>query len=105
MGVVPRKELPLVADTEGSVRELMDGDGTTNEVQTAGCRIELKDQVSEGHGVVVSHDAIVLDGEQEREIHAFGNRRESALALGGRDREAAVEVGDEDLLEVAMACS
>ena len=62
MGVVPGKQLPLVTDTEGSVRELVDGDGTANEVQPAGCRTELKDQVSEGHGIVVSHDTIVLDG-------------------------------------------
>ena len=102
MGIEPSQELPLVADTEGSVRELVNGDGTADEVQTGGCRTELKDQVSEGHGVVVSHDAIVLDGEQKREIHAFGNRRESALALGGRYREAAVEVGDEDVLEIAV---
>src|ERR1041384_7026610 len=73
VGVVPSKELPLVTDAEGSVRELVDGDGTANEMQSAGCRTELKDEVSEGHGVVVSNDAIVLDGEQQREIHAFGN--------------------------------
>jgi hypothetical protein len=100
--VVPSKELALVADAESSVRELVDGDGTANEVQTAGCRTELKDDVSEGHGVIVSHDTIVLDREQQREIHAFGDRRESALALGGHDREAAVEVGNEDVLEIAV---
>jgi hypothetical protein len=96
--VVPSEELPLVADAESPVRELVDGDGTANEVQSAGCRTELKDQVSEDHGVVVSHDSIVLDREQEREIHASGNWRESAEALSGRNGEAAVEVGDEDLL-------
>ena len=45
----------------------------------------------------------MLDGEQKRKVHSLWNRRERALALGGHDRKAAVEVGDENLLEEAVS--
>ena len=80
----------------------MNGDGAANEMQSAARRRELKDQVSEDHGVVVSDAAVVFDREQEREVHALGDRRERARGLRGRDREATVEVGDEHLLEEAV---
>ena len=53
VGIVPAKELFLITDTEGSVGELVNGDGAANEMQSAARRRELKDQVSEDHGVVV----------------------------------------------------
>jgi len=105
VGIVPAKELSLITDTDGSVGELVNGDGAANEMQSAARRRELKDQVSEDHGVVVSDAAVVLDREQEREVHALGDRRERARALRGRGREATVEVGDEHLLEEAVASS
>ena len=68
VGVVPAEELPLVADSEGSVGEFMDGDGATNEVQAAARRRELKDPVLKDHGVVVADNAVVLDREQQGSV-------------------------------------
>src|SRR5690349_18223626 len=91
---VASQELPLVADPQGLVRELVNEDGTADVVRTVPGRWELKHEPREAHGAVVADGALMLTGKEEAEVHA-DELDERALGLRGLHGEAAVEVGDE----------
>src|SRR5690606_7642099 len=76
-------------------------DGTSGVVDAALAGRQLKLDVLERDGVVGGHDAVVLLGEDEVEVES-SDGQESALGLGRRDGEAAVEVLDELALEVKV---
>ena len=91
----------LVADGQIPVGELVHEDGAAHEVVAVPGRLELEDAPLEVDGVVLVDDALVLRGEQQREVDAH-HLGEGTLGLRGAHGEAAVEVGEEHLGEVAV---
>lgn len=79
----------------------MDEHGAASEGWAASVLRELESAAEEFDDVIVADDALVLNGEEELEIDA-GEADEGGFLLLRHDGEAAVEVGDEDLLEVTV---
>ena len=62
----------------------------------------MKNQVFEGDGVVVADYPLMSARQHQFQLDAR-QLDERALGLSGLDREAAIEVGDEVLFEIAIA--
>jgi hypothetical protein len=64
-------------------------------------RRQLQDQVVEQHGVVIADHSLVSARQQQLQFDP-GQLGESAFLLRRFDREAAIEVGDEVLLQIGV---
>jgi hypothetical protein len=100
-GIVTSEQTTLIADAEIAVGELMHSYRTAHEMSPLFGGRQLQDQVLEGHGVVVAHHPRMLRGEHQLQLDA-GQLDEGAFLVRRLDREAAIEVRDEDLLEIAI---
>src|SRR6201987_2367687 len=79
----------------------MDCYGTAYEVDPVAGGWQLENQVFEGNGVVVADNPLVLARQHQLQLDAR-QFDEGAFRLGRFNREAAIEVGDELLLQVAV---
>src|SRR6266850_1580068 len=98
---VAAEEAALVAEPERAIGKLVDDDGTADVVGALASAGQLQDEAVECHGAVIADDALVLDGEQEGEVDTR-DAHEGALRLSGPHGEPAVEVREEDRLEVRV---
>jgi hypothetical protein len=100
-GIVAGEQAALIADAPVAVGELMHRHRAAHEVGPISARRQLQDQVEEQHGVVVAHHSLMSARQQQLQFDP-GQLGESAFLLRRLDGEAAIEVRDEDLLEVAI---
>ena len=100
-GIEAGEQPALVADTQLVVRELMDCDWAAHEVYALMGRRQLEGQILEGDGVVIADHSLVFARQHQLQ---FDPRQfdEGAFRLRRLDREAAIEVGDEVLGEIAI---
>ena len=100
-GYITGEQSGLIADAEVAVGELIHCHRAAYEVcAVAGLR-RLENQVFESNGVVIAHHPLMFARQHQLELDArqFDER---TFGLGRRNREAAIEVRDEVLLEVAI---
>src|SRR2546429_5757988 len=101
-GIIASEQPALVADAQSAVGKLMNRYRAAHEMDPlAGCG-QLENQVFESDGVVVAHHPLMFARQHQLQLDArqFDER---AFGLGRLDREAAIEVGVEALLEIAVA--
>ena len=94
-------QLAAEADPQSVVEQLVDEDRAACQVQPGGQTRQLEGKLAEGHCVVVGHDPFVLGADEQRQVEA-GYLGEGAPRLGGLDGEAAIEIGDKLLVEIAV---
>ncbi len=100
-GIVAGEQTALIADAESAVGELMDRHGAAHEMGPISARRQLQDQVVEQHGVVIAYHPRMPARQHQLQFDP-GQLGESAFLLCRLDGEAAIEVRDEDRLEVAI---
>ena len=99
--IVTCEQSALIADTQVAVGELMHRHRAAYEVcAVAGLR-QLENQVFESNGVVVTHYPLMFARQHQLQFDP-GQLGESAFLLRRLDSEAAIEVGDEVLLQIAV---
>src|SRR5437868_7690458 len=79
----------LIGDRQVAVDEFVDEDWTAHVVATGVGSWQLEHKAFKGDGAVAADDPLVLNGEQELEVHTR-YLHESALRLRGLDGEAAI---------------
>lgn len=92
----------MVAHTQGAVEEFVDEDRAADEAFPVVAGWQLKKQLLENDDAVGPNDALMVGGKDELEVHP-GRLDEGAPAFRRGNREAAVEVRDESLLQVLVS--
>ena len=100
-GIIAGEQTALIADAQSAVGELVDGYWAAYEMDAVAGGGQLQDQIFEGDRVVVADGALMFARQYQLQLDSR-QFDELAFGLGRLDREAAIEVGDEVLLEIAI---
>src|ERR1700719_3309380 len=101
VGIVAGKTLRPVEYGMRAVVVLMDANLGFDEVRAKPAGRDLQPQALEGHGVVISDNALFLDAQHVLPLRE-PNRNESAPGLGSSNRETSVVRGQENICDEAV---
>src|SRR5262244_3765819 len=94
-------QLAAEADAQAVIEQLVHEHRAASEVKTVAQTGKLQAKLAEGDRVVVRDHPLVLERDEQSDVNR-GQARECAPRLGGLHGEAAVEVRDEDVVEITV---
>src|SRR5882672_1901971 len=94
-------QLAAKADAQAVIEQLVHEHRAASEMKPVAKSRQLQRELPEDHGVVVCHDPLVLGGDEQSHVDP-GQMSERVPWLWRLHGEAAVEVGDEGVVEIAV---